>query len=103
MFFRLNSDTEKLASSRDLDQDIIRLGEQVRRLLDYMQEPRFSEHLVSLTRTVKFVLNLVRNAAMFLEDYSKCNFEGELRTYRLHHPRLISAQKILPIPTRENR
>jgi hypothetical protein len=48
-----------------------------------MQEPRFSEHLVSLTRTMESILNLVGNVALFLEDYSRSNFDGELRNYCL--------------------
>jgi len=66
------------ASTRDLDEDIIHLAQQVQRLLDYIQEPRFSEHLVSLTRTMESILNLVGNVALFLEDYCRPNFDDDL-------------------------
>ena len=53
------------------------LGEQVHGLLDYMQSPKFSEHLISQTQTVTYILKLVENAALFAEDCSKRDVEGE--------------------------
>ena len=79
----LTSNTGKRASTRDLPEDVIHLGEQVHGLLTFMQEPAFSEHLVSLTLTVESVLNMVQNVAVFLEDYLKPNRDGELRAYCL--------------------
>jgi hypothetical protein len=50
-------------------------------LLDYIREPRISEHLVSLTGTTESVLSLVGNVALFLEDYSRPDFGGESLNY----------------------
>jgi hypothetical protein len=66
----------------DFSKDFSHLGEEVYKLLGYvMKEPMFSENLLSLTPTVKSVLNLVKCAAMFLEDCSKPKLNGEPRTY----------------------
>ena len=66
----------------DFSKDFSHLGEEVYKLLGYvMKEPMFSENLLSLTLTVKSVLNLVKCAAMFLEDCSKPKLNGEPRTY----------------------
>jgi hypothetical protein len=98
-FIGLIPNTEKLASIGDLDEDVSRLGEQVYKLLVHMQEPRFSENLVSLTQTVKSVLDLVLCAAMFLEDYFIPKLNGEPRTYCLTNtgspPRRRSCQTCL--------
>ncbi len=59
-----------------MDEDVNHLCEQVYELLGFMQEPKFSENLVSLTLTVKSILNLVTSAAMFLEDYFKPKLNG---------------------------
>jgi hypothetical protein len=80
-FIGLIPNTGKLASTGNLDEDVSHLGEQVSKLLGYMQEPMFSENLVSLTQTVKSVLNLVTCAAMFFEDCFKSKLNGEPRTY----------------------
>ena len=71
----------KLAPTSNLDEDVGHLCEQVYKLLGYMQEPMFSGNLVSLTQTVKSVLNLVTCAAMFLEDYFKPKSNGESRNH----------------------
>ena len=73
----------KLASTGNLEDDVGHLCEQVNKLLGYMQEPIFSENLVSLTQTVKSTLNLVTCAAMFLEDYFKPKLNGEPYTHCL--------------------
>ena len=73
----------KLALTRNLDEDVGHLCEQVYKLLGYMQERMFSGLLVSLTQTVKSTLNLVTCAAMFLEDYFKPKSNGEPRTHCL--------------------
>lgn len=70
----------KLATG-NLDEDVGHLCEQVHKLLGYMQEPMFSENLVSLTKTVKSTLNLVTCAAMFLEDHVKPELNSERRTH----------------------
>ncbi|KAI0278900.1 hypothetical protein BC826DRAFT_632230 [Russula brevipes] len=48
--------------------DVQSLGEQVHDLLVDMQLPKFAERLISQTWTVTYILNLVRNAALFAED-----------------------------------
>jgi hypothetical protein len=80
----LPSDTRKCTSTEGLDEDFKYLGEHVHELLNYMQEPKFSEHLSSFPQTVKSVqaaLKVVGNAAMFLEDCSKHKTSGEPSTY----------------------
>ncbi|SRR6266478_2741595 len=83
----------KLASTGDLDEGVSHLSEQVYKLLGYMQEPKFSGNLVSLTQTVNSVLNLVTSAAVFLEDYFKPRSNGKLCTYCLTNPDLTPCQR----------
>jgi hypothetical protein len=83
----------KLASTRNLDEDVGHLCEQVYKLLGYMQEPMFSGNLVSLTQTVKSTLNLVTCAAMFLEDYFKPKLNGGPYTHRLTNADLPPFQR----------
>jgi hypothetical protein len=67
----------------NLGEGVEHLGGKIYKLLDYVQRPIFSEHLASLTQTVKSLLNLVRNAAMFFEDCSGPKPNSELLTYCL--------------------
>lgn len=67
-----------------MDEDVNHLGEEVYKLLGYMmEEPIFSENLVSLSPTMKSVFNLAKCAAMFLEDCFKPELNGEQRTHYL--------------------
>ena len=77
------SNIGQLSWTSNLDEGVEHLGKKIHRLLDYVQRPMFSEHLASLTQTVKSLLNLVRNAAMFLEDCFGPKLNSELLTYCL--------------------
>ena len=50
-----------------------------------MQEPIFSENLVSLTPTMKSVFNLAKSAAEFLGDCFKQELNGEQRNSPPHN------------------
>ena len=76
----LTPNTGKLASTRNLDEDVGHLCEQVYKLLKFMQEPRFSGNLVSHTQTLESTLNLVACAGRFLEDYFRPELTGEPHT-----------------------
>ena len=98
------SNIGQLSWTSNLDEGVEHLGKKIHRLLDYVQRPMFSEHLASLTQTVKSLLNLVRNAAMFLEDCFGPKLNSELLTYCLldsFYPRFTPTQTILPIPAPE--
>jgi hypothetical protein len=77
----LISNTGKLASISNFDEDVKHLCEEIYKFLDYMQGPMFTEYLSSLTQTVKSVLNLVGNAAMFLEDCFNNEPNSQLCTF----------------------
>jgi uncharacterized protein with von Willebrand factor type A (vWA) domain len=78
-----SSNIGQLSWTSNLDEGVEHLGKQIHRLLDYVQEPTFYENLESLTQTMKSLLNLVRNAAMFLEDCFSPRLNSELLTYCL--------------------
>ena len=85
-----------------MDEDVRHLGEEVYEFLGYMmQEPMFSENLVPLTLTAKSVLNLVKCAAMFLEDYFKLGLYGEQRTYCLTNTDLPCAEDLADSSSRK--
>ena len=73
----------KLVSTGRLENDVGHLCDQVYKLLRYMQKPVFSGNLVSLSKTVKSTLILIRSAAMFLEDYLSHKSNGEPHTHFL--------------------
>ena len=67
----------KLKPTNNVGEVVQGLGEQVCDLLDYMRLPKFSEHLISQTQTVTYILKLVENAALFAEDLSNREVGGE--------------------------
>jgi hypothetical protein len=63
--------------TEDAEPDIQKLGEKIQDLLITIQLPKFSERLTSQIQTVTYILKLVENAALFAEDCSKLDLEGE--------------------------